>query len=138
MTGQPEPSVGQVTADQVGQRLDVYLAAKLPDVSRSQVRTLLNSGGALVNGAAGKPATKLREGDIIRVVVPLPALPGVRLEPEEIPLSVVYEDEHLVVLDKPAGMVVHPGAGHATGTLVHALLARYPELGEEGSQRPGI
>ncbi len=138
MTGQPEPSVGQVTADQVGQRLDVYLAARLPNVSRSQVRTLLNSGGALVNGAAAKPATKLREGDIIRVVVPLPALPGVRLEPEEIPLAVVYEDENLVVLDKPAGMVVHPSAGHATGTLVHALLARYPELGEEGSQRPGI
>lgn len=138
MTGQPESYSGQVTADEAGQRLDVYLAARLRDVSRSQVRALLLANGATVNGAVGKPATKLRGGDTVRVVGPLPVLPGALLVPEEIPLSVVYEDENLVVLDKPAGMVVHPSVGHSTGTLVHALLARYPELREEGSQRPGI
>lgn len=138
----PPPS--RVGPELAGERFDVYLAGSLPDLSRSRASELIRSGAALLNGVPAKPSARVQAGDLVSVVA-LPSTPRTELEPEDIPLQVVYEDSDLLVLDKPAGMVVHPSAGHETGTLVHALLARYPELrgaawapGEAVEQRPGI
>jgi 23S rRNA pseudouridine1911/1915/1917 synthase len=107
------------------------------DLSRSGLQRLIRDGRVRVNGRAARPAQRLRGGD--RVVVELPAPRVSVIEPEDLPLRVRYEDQHLIVLDKPAGVVVHPGAGVARGTLVHALLHRYPEIGAVGGAgRPGI
>ncbi len=140
-----EPLASRVEPSRAGERLDAYLAATLPGVSRSQASELIRTGAVLLNGVRAKPSTKVQAGDIVSLAGPLPAPAQTRLEPEEIPLGVVYEDADVVVLDKAAGMVVHPSAGHETGTLVHALLARYPELrgevtepGSVAAQRPGI
>lgn len=136
--GQPKFYSAEIGPDEAGQRLDVYLAGTMPGVSRSQARELVLSGNITVNGIVSKPSAKLRTGDIVQGEWPTSLPFGPQIVPEEIPLTVVYEDKDLVVLDKSAGMVVHPSAGHSSGTLVHALLARYPELQEDGSERPGI
>jgi 23S rRNA pseudouridine1911/1915/1917 synthase len=117
-------------------RLDKFLAERLPDVSRSAVQRLLAQGQVTVNGELVKASYKVQAGD--RVVVHLPAQQEAELVAEEIPLVLVYEDQHLLVVNKPAGMVVHPAPGHAGGTLVNALLAYVPELAATDSQRPGI
>lgn len=123
---------GPETADQ---RIDVVISAK-QGVSRTQARTAILRGDVLLNGSPVKPSARLQLGDEV-TVLDSPSAPAVtHLEPEDIPLKVVYEDEDLVVIEKPAGMVVHPSAGHSSGTLVHALLARYPEL-RSGDARPG-
>jgi len=91
----------------------------------------------LVNGRAARPALRLKSGDLVRIT--LPEARTLALAPEEIPLAIVHEDPDLVVLDKPAGLVIHPGAGVKSGTLVHALLHRYPEVARVGGAgRPGI
>ena len=124
--------VGPETADQ---RIDVVISAK-QGVSRTQARTAILRGDVLLNGSLVKPSARLQLGDEV-TVLDSPSAPAVtHLEPEDIPLKVVYEDEDLVVIEKPSGMVVHPSAGHSSGTLVHALLARYPEL-RSGDARPG-
>jgi 23S rRNA pseudouridine1911/1915/1917 synthase len=129
-----------VAEDQAGQRLDRYLAAQFPDVSRTHVQTLIDQGRVRVSGVAKKPSHHLESGETITVEIPAPPLPGV--EPENIPLIILYEDEDIAVVNKPAGMIVHPGVGDDTGTLVAALLHRYGvEHGLSsvgGPLRPGI
>ena len=112
--------------DKANQRLDKFLLAHLDGFSRAQAQHLIREGCVLVDGAAQKTGYKLKGGEQITLRVPPRA--ETFIEPEDILLDIVYEDEHLAVIDKPAGMVVHPGAGNESGTLVHALLARYPEL----------
>lgn len=124
-----------------GLRLDHYLAAQ-PAVAgrgltRSQVQRLIVEGQASVNGVPARPAQKVRPGDRVRLQVPPPAPSGV--PPQPIPLTVAYEDATLVVIDKPAGLAVHPGPGHPDGTLVNGLLAHCPDIQGIGGQiRPGI
>ena len=123
------------TAD-AGQRLDVFVA-RASGLSRARVRTLIDGGAVLVGGHPQKPRHAVHTGDQVTLTVPEPE--PLALTPEPIPLDILYEDEALVVLNKPAGLVVHPGAGRATGTLVHALLAHCRELpGIGGVERPGI
>jgi 23S rRNA pseudouridine1911/1915/1917 synthase len=122
-----------------GERLDKAIAGHFGDISRSYAAALIEAGAVTVNGIiAGKPGQRLKVGDRISIDVPSPRTSG--LAAEDIPLSVVYEDADLLVIDKPAGMVVHPAPGHSGGTLVNALLARVPDLaldmGDEA--RPGI
>lgn len=126
-----------VTGSDAGMRLDVFLAA-VSDISRSQIRKLIDGGHvALSSGAAPKPSYPVEPGDTITLTIPPAAEPEFR--PEAIPLDIVYEDEHLVVVNKPPGMVVHPARGHYTGTLAAALLHRYGALSEiGGASRPGI
>ncbi len=119
-------------------RLDKLILARNPGFSRSRIEGLVKSGFGTVNGvAAEKAGMKVSEDDDIEVEIP-PPVPAVP-EPENIPLDILYEDGDMLVLDKPAGMVVHPAPGHFTGTLVNALLARCPGLsGIGGVARPGI
>ncbi len=126
-----------VTAELVGRRLDAALADLEPELSRARLRRLIEKGEVTVAGTARKPAYRLRLGDCIEGRVP-PAEPS-ELEPEPIPLVIVFEDEDLIVVDKPAGLVVHPAAGHRSGTLVNALLHHCSTLsGVGGVRRPGI
>src|SRR5512146_2353939 len=116
------PDVRQfiVDAADAGRRLDVFLA-RASGLSRARVQDLIDRGDVLVGGHPQKPRHALRIGERVTVAVPDPE--PLALTPEPIPLDILYEDEDLLVLNKPAGLVVHPGAGRATGTLVHALLA---------------
>ena len=116
---------------EAGERLDRLAAGKL-DLSRSAVRRLLDGGGLLVAGRRESASYKVREGEVVEADVP-----DEGLAPEGIPVPVVFEDEHLVVVDKPAGLVVHPGAGNPSGTLVNALLEGGIAGGEDPS-RPGV
>lgn len=125
-----------VASEQAGTRLDRFVAEAAAHLSRSYVKHLIESDHILLNGQAAKPGVSLRAGDVVQVVIPEPRTPD--LVPEPIPLTVVFEDDDVVVIDKPAGMVVHPAPGHSQGTLVHALLARYPNLCIGGDVRPGI
>jgi 23S rRNA pseudouridine1911/1915/1917 synthase len=116
-----------VAAADQGERLDRYVARRLPRLSRAAAQRLIESGDIVVNQATAKPSYRVAEGDLVEVSLPPPAAePEPR--PEAMPLDVVYEDEALVVLNKPAGLVAHPAHGHAAGTLLNGLLARYPEL----------
>ncbi len=125
-------------AEDQGERLDRYLARHLPQISRAQAQRLIESGEVLVNHAPSKPSYHLDEGDLVEVdlLAPAPEPP----QAEAIPLQLLYEDEALAVLDKPAGLVVHPAHGHEAGTLLNGLLARFSQLkswpAEEG--RPGL
>ncbi|MBC7267062.1 MAG: RluA family pseudouridine synthase [Coriobacteriia bacterium] len=126
-----------VRADDAGDRLDRFLIAEGAVASRSVAQRLIAQGDVLVNGRVVPKNHVVRAGERVEVFVP-DAQPS-ELEPEDIPLDVRYEDEHVIVLSKPAGLVVHPARGHATGTLVHALLAHADELGTlAGEDRPGI
>jgi len=126
-----------VEPDQDGVRLDHFLTALLPDQSRSHVQRLIKDGRVTGPIASLRPSTAVRAGQAYEVDIPPPT--AATPEPEAIPIRIVYEDEHLVVLDKPAGMVVHPGAGHSGGTLVNALLHHVKDLsGIGGELRPGI
>ncbi|MDX2100668.1 MAG: RluA family pseudouridine synthase [Leptolyngbyaceae cyanobacterium bins.59] len=119
-------------------RLDRYLAEQFPDLSRSRLQKLIEQGQVQVNGVVctSKKAL-LQGGDRLQVTVP-PAKP-LELQAEAMPLEILYEDEHLLILNKPVGLVVHPAPGHEAGTLVNALLAHCPHLpGIGGIQRPGI
>jgi len=120
-----------------GRRLDVVVAVRCPEYSRSRVATLAGRGQVLVDGRPQKPAFRLRAGQRVRVLAPPHDPLGVG--PEPIPLRIVREDADILVVDKPAGMTVHPAPGHPQGTLVNAVLAHVPELsGIAGSLRPGI
>ena len=110
-------------------RLDAFLATHIERWSRSRLQRLVEDGDVLVNGKPAKPSYKLREGD--EVDVDLVDEPVARFEPEDIPLDIVYEDDHLAVINKPAGMVVHPGAGVAVGTLANALAYHFGIGGNE-------
>jgi 23S rRNA pseudouridine1911/1915/1917 synthase len=127
-----------VDEDDAGERLDTYLSAQIPELSRSRLQKAIHSGEVTVDGAApSKPSQKVRQGERVALVFSPPR--PLDITPEEIPIDVVYEDEHLLVVNKAAGMVVHPAPGHETGTLVHALLAHCANLsGIGGVLRPGI
>lgn len=120
------------------QRLDRFLVACMPDLSRSRIQDLIKGSLVLIDGnPAGKAGVMLAKGAIITVEIP-PTQPS-EIIAEHIPLDVVFENEDLLVVNKPAGMVVHPAAGHASGTLVHAALAHAPEMeGIGGELRPGV
>ena len=118
-------------------RLDVYLVRKNPELTRSRIKNLIDQGCVLVNGVKLKAGAILAEGSIIEIEVPAPEPSG--LEPEDIPISILFEDSDLLVLDKPPHMVVHPAHGHSGGTLVNALLYHCRDLsGIGGVARPGI
>ncbi len=119
-------------------RLDKFLAARLPEYSRTRLQSLIREGWVLVNGMAPhKSGQMLNKGEVVRVFLPPPE--DSRLMPEAIPLEIVFEDENLMVVNKPAGMVVHPSAGHLHGTLVQAALAHAPQMaGVGGERRPGV
>jgi 23S rRNA pseudouridine1911/1915/1917 synthase len=120
------------------QRLDLYLSLQSQDHSRSQFKKLIQEGSVLVNGVSVKVSYELRYGDKVSVWLPAPGS-GERLTPENMPLEVLYEDEDIIVVNKAPGVVVHPGAGHENGTLVHGLLAHCAHLAMQGGPlRPGI
>ena len=119
------------------ERLDRFLAGALEGCSRTQAQRLIAEGLVLVNGSEAKASRQLQGGESIVAVVPPPR--PLEAAPERIPLSVLFEDEHIIAVDKPAGMVVHPAPGHPDGTLVNALLAHCDDLsGIGGMLRPGI
>ncbi len=131
----PETRQFSVTSD--GDRLDKYLAGACPDLSRSQIQKLIRTGDVRVNGTIVRPSARLKKQDLVEVTI-TPAGPVV-IVPEEIPFEVVYESKDIIVIDKPAGLTVYPGAGHTSHTLVNALLKRFPDLEVFGnSLRPGI
>ena len=123
----PEQSLTLI-ADQPKQRLDKFLLAHLPGYSRAQAQALIRGGCVLVDGEPRKTGYRFKGGEQVQVRIPPREERSV--EPEDIPLDIVYEDVQLAVIDKAAGMVVHPGPGNKSGTLVNALLARYPELAD--------
>jgi 23S rRNA pseudouridine1911/1915/1917 synthase len=125
-----------VDAEAAGERLDKYVAANVDGLTRSAVQRLIDQAAILRNDAPTRAAEPLKRGD--RVTVRVPAAVDTSLVAENIPLQVVYADDDIVVVDKAAGMVVHPAPGHVRGTLVNALLHHYPDMVVGGSTRPGI
>ncbi|MGA9772925.1 MAG: RluA family pseudouridine synthase [Blastocatellia bacterium] len=127
-------TIGEESA---GARLDSFLASRILEISRTRIQRAIEDGDILVNERAAKPGYRLRSGD--RIEIDLPEPPPVALLPEPIQLDIVYEDDDLIVVDKPAGMVVHPGAGIESGTLANALVYHFNTLSDvAGRIRPGI
>jgi 23S rRNA pseudouridine1911/1915/1917 synthase len=124
------------TRDDLGKRLDRYVADQLPDLSRGTVQRLIESGRVRVDNQQRKPKFRMTPGEVVSVEIPPAEIDEIL--PDAIPLSVIYEDADVIVVDKPAGMVVHPAPGHPRGTLANALLAHVPGMSVGGSQRPGI
>lgn len=126
-----------VPADRAGERLDRYLPEAVPGISRARAQRLIGEGNVRLAGEVMRPSTRLKGGESLVVVVPPPV--PLELVPEDLPVRVLHEDAHFLVVEKPAGMVVHPAPGHPRGTLVNALLARADALsGIGGVSRPGI
>jgi 23S rRNA pseudouridine1911/1915/1917 synthase len=127
-----------VAAEDAGTRLDLWLVDRLDDRSRSEIQRWIRDGRVLVNGTTSKPSLRLEAAQQVTVSVPpLPSTPA--SAPQPIPLDIVYEDSNLIVIDKPAGMVVHPAPGHDQDTLVNAVLHHCPDIvGIGGERRPGI
>ena len=124
-------------ADKPGERLDRYVCDRLAELSRARIQRLITEGYITVNDQVAKPGLKLNAGDRLRVV--LPTAPPSKLLPEAMPLDIIYEDDDLLVIDKPAGLTVHPAPGHPSHTLVNAILSRFPHLAAlSDSLRPGI
>ena len=132
-----EPIELTFASDAESERLDSFISRSVPEITRSAALRLIETGYATVNGLKQKPALKLKGGERVFIVIPppIPAEP----QPEEIPIEILFEDSEVVVVNKAAGMVVHPGAGNPEGTLVNALLAHCKDLsGIGGELRPGI
>ena len=126
-----------IVEDQLGTRLDQYLAAQLPELSRARIQALIKDGEITVNGKACKAKTPVERNMRIEVSIPEPE--PAEAQPQDIPLSVLFEDSHVIVIDKESGMVVHPAAGNPDGTLVNAVLFHCGDLsGIGGVERPGI
>lgn len=125
-----------IEATHAGRRLDRTVTELAEGLSRAHVQRLIEEGEITVNGAVVKAGQKVKAGEIVVVTVPPPRATDLR--PEAIPLTVVYEDATVLVIDKPAGLVVHPAPGHANGTVVNAVLAHAPEVAMNGTLRPGI
>jgi 23S rRNA pseudouridine1911/1915/1917 synthase len=127
-----------VESEDIGKRLDVFISEELEDMSRSAVQKLIESGNISVNNRSVNKNYKLRDGDIIELERPLPV--SLDILPENIPLDILYEDDDLIVVNKPQGMVVHPAPGHYSGTLVNALMYHCGDnlSGINGVLRPGI
>ncbi len=119
-------------------RLDKFLVSQLPEFSRTRIQSLIEAGAVSVDGSmAHKSGLMLNHGEMVQVRIP--TAEPTDLVPETIPLDIIFENDDLMVVNKPAGMVVHPAAGHASGTLVHAALAHAPEMvGLGGEKRPGV
>ena len=128
----------KVEESDIDKRIDVFLAMNLESFSRSYIQDLIKKGKALVNGKDVKSNYRLRDGDIVNLAIPKPE--PLEILPENIPLDIVYEDDDVILINKPKGMVVHPAAGHYTGTLVNALLYHCKDnlSGINGVLRPGI
>lgn len=130
-----------VTAGEAAKRLDVFLANREPAFSRSALQRLIEEGKITINGQKVRPSHKIRPGDRILLEIPKPE--PLEIKPEPIPLEIMYEDDALLVLNKPAGLVVHPAPGHWSGTLVNALLYHFASTGGSlssigGKERPGL
>ena len=126
-----------ITAEEAGERLDSFLATRVEGWSRARLQRLIEDADVLINGATAKSAYKVRAADEIEIE--LTPSPSESFVPEKIPIEVVYEDLDLIVINKPAGMVVHPAAGNSRGTLANALAFRFSELSTAGgAARPGI
>lgn len=124
-------------ADSAGVRLDLFIVQKLPELSRSFIQKLIESGHITLNGKPARASLKLKEGDEVSIVIPPPE-PS-ELLAENIPINILYEDDDLLVVDKPVGMTTHPAPGNPTHTLVNALLSHLPALPEsDNPARPGI
>jgi 23S rRNA pseudouridine1911/1915/1917 synthase len=127
----------QVGAPASGTRLDLFLASACSDLSRSRIQKLIQEGAVHVDGATAKRSHAVRAGESVTVEIPAPQ--PTELTPEDIPLAILYEDDQLLAIDKPPGLVVHPAPGHPSGTLVNALLHHVRDLkGVGGELRPGI
>lgn len=126
----------QVSEAHVGTRLDAYLAAQIDGWSRARLQRLIEAGDVLVNGKIAKPSYRVSTSD--EVEVELTPAPASNFTPEDIPLDIVFEDDHVIVINKPAGLVVHPAAGINSGTLANALAYHFQRLSNSGSIRPGI
>jgi 23S rRNA pseudouridine1911/1915/1917 synthase len=126
-----------VAREHAGSRLDRFLAGELPNFSRARLQTLIREGFVTLNGKPPRPRDPVRSGDVIELTEP--ALEKTEARPEQIALEILFEDDDLLVLSKPAGLVMHPGAGHQQHTLVNALLGHCKNLsGIGGKERPGI
>jgi len=125
----PDPS-------HLGIRLDRYVAGELNDLSRTYLQSLIDNGQVLVDGQSRRAAFKITPGQ--HVTVAIPETIDTEIEPEDIPLDILYDDTDVVVVNKPAGLVVHPAPGHPRGTLVNGLVYQFPEISIAGSSRPGI
>lgn len=131
------PAKTELSADVAGERLDVLIARRLPELSRSRAQRLIADGCVLVGGQRAKAGLRVDAGQRVTVELPPPA--AATAQPEAIPLDVIFEDGDLLAINKPAGMTVHPSPGHASATLVNAILARTSDLsGIGGVMRPGI
>jgi 23S rRNA pseudouridine1911/1915/1917 synthase len=131
------PNSFQFTVDTAGNRLDKFVSENCPGLSRSQAQKLIDDGYVIVNGLMEKASHKTEIGEKIEVTIPPPAPTG--LLPEAIPVKIIYEDDDLLVIDKPAGLTVHPAPGHPSHTLVNAVLSHLNEIEDEGDvTRPGI
>ena len=127
-----------VSPEEAGVRIDKYLAEQLPDITRSYLQKLLKDGSVQMNGKPVKTSTKTAAGAVIELTIPEPEEPEIL--PEDIPLDILYEDSDVILINKPKDMVVHPAAGHYTGTLVNALMyhCKGDLSGINGVLRPGI
>lgn len=134
----PAPAERRFTVppELAGERLDRVVVALAPDLTRSAAQRLLKDGAVLLEGAPARPSDKAAAGQTLRLLPP--TVRPLDVAPEDVPLDVVFEDEHLLVINKPPGMVVHPAAGHDSGTLVNALLAHCQLSSGTGQVRPGL
>ncbi|MBI3754124.1 MAG: RluA family pseudouridine synthase [Deltaproteobacteria bacterium] len=131
------PHTFTVTQSDAKTRLDIFLSQKLPDLTRSRIKNLIEDGHVSFNNKPAKAGIRIKAGDQIGITIPAPQL--IKAEPEKIHLDILYEDRHIIVINKPHGLAVHPGAGRAKGTLVNALLYHCKDLsGIGGALRPGI
>ncbi len=146
-SGAPEFTISfEVASEDGGRRLDSTAAKRLPRLSRTEVARWVEAGFVLIDGRVRRPGYRCRAGQTVRIAGPAAGAPRFRppgerepLDPEPVPLKILHEDEHLVVLDKPPGIVVHPGPGHPGGSLANGLLHRYPEMSAVGPPgRPGL
>ncbi|MDD4923590.1 MAG: RluA family pseudouridine synthase [Dehalococcoidales bacterium] len=130
--------IHELLVEGAGERLDKYIALKLPPVSRSFIQKLIDDNKVTVNNRAEKAGYKLNTAD--RIIISIPAIDTTGLKAEPIPIDILYEDEDLLVIDKPAGLTVHPAPGHPEHTLVNAVLSHFPQLADSGGDRlrPGI
>ncbi|HAS04237.1 MAG TPA: RluA family pseudouridine synthase [Dehalococcoidia bacterium] len=133
-----QEEIHELPVEVAGERLDKYIATRLPSVSRSFIQKLIDGDKVTVNNRAEKAGFKLSAGD--RIIISIPEIDTTSLKAEPIPLDIIYEDSDLLVIDKPAGLTVHPAPGHPGHTLVNAVLSYFPELADSGGERlrPGI
>jgi 23S rRNA pseudouridine1911/1915/1917 synthase len=124
------------TRDEIGERLDKFIANHLPELSRTYIQQLIEQGDVRVDNIPRRRTFKMTPGQTVTFEIPAPVID--ELEPEAIPLNIVYEDADVLVIDKPAGMVVHPAPGHPSGTVANAVVHHAPEISIAGSNRPGI